>query len=186
MNEQPEPVLQAVLTRTSALQLTEPAPTRAEVEELLEAAATAADHGRLLPWRLIAITGEDRARLGTALAEAAVTHEQARRAATGPLRAPLLLAIILQPVPDHPKVPEWEQLAAVVGMVTTMSLLLHARGWGSIWRTGPAVAAPQVLKYLGLDDDERLLGWLYIGTRPRAERSVRRPRVETSDRITWR
>jgi hypothetical protein len=70
-----------------------------------------------------------------------------------------------RPVPDHPKVPEWEQLAATTGMVTTLSLLLHSHGWASIWRTGAAVHAPQVRKYLGVADEERLLGWLYVGTR---------------------
>ncbi|MET9105050.1 nitroreductase family protein, partial [Streptomyces zhihengii] len=113
------------------------------MERLVQAAATAPDHGRLRPWRLVAVGGEERARLGDALAEAADTPEQARRAAAKPLRAPLLLTIVHRPVPDHPKVPEWEQLAATTGMVTTLALLLHSHGFASIWRTGPAVQAPR-------------------------------------------
>jgi hypothetical protein len=42
-------------------------------------------------------------------------------------------------------------------MVTTLSLL-HSRGWGSIWRTGAAIEAPQAPKHLGLGDGEQLLG----------------------------
>ncbi|MET8952076.1 hypothetical protein [Streptomyces sp. NPDC004533] len=52
------------------------------------------------------MTGNERARLGDELAEAAASPEQARRAATKPLRAPLLLSIVHCPAPDHPKVPE--------------------------------------------------------------------------------
>ncbi|MER5549535.1 nitroreductase family protein [Streptomyces sp. NPDC002589] len=58
-------------------------------------------------------------------------------------------------MPHHPKVPEWEHLAAATG---TLLLLLHGHGWGAIWRTGTAVDAPQVRKYLGLAEGEQLLG----------------------------
>ncbi len=184
MTRSPNPVLDAVLTRRSAPRLTEPAPGPAELERLVQAAATAPDHGRLHPWRVVAVSGDERARLGGALGEAADTPEQARRAAAKPLRAPLLLTIVHRPVPNHPKVPEWEQLAATTGMVTTLSLLLHSQGFASIWRTGAAVRAPQVHKYLGVDDDEQLLGWLYVGTRCASNAADRRP-LDTPARITW-
>ncbi|MEV7242712.1 nitroreductase family protein [Streptomyces sp. NPDC093248] len=106
MTQPPNPVLEAVLTRLSAPRLTEPAPGRHDLERLIQAAATAPDHGRLRPWKLVAVTGNERARLGDELAEAAASPEQARRAATKPLRAPLLLSIVHCPAPDHPKVPE--------------------------------------------------------------------------------
>ncbi|MEU6450591.1 nitroreductase [Streptomyces sp. NPDC046979] len=184
MTRSPNPVLDAVLTRRSAARLTEPAPGAADLERLVQAAATAPDHGRLRPWRLVAVGGEERARLGDALAEAADTPEQARHAAAKPLRAPLLLTIVHRPVPDHPKVPEWEQLVATTGMVTTLSLLLHSHGFASIWRTGPAVQAPLVRKHLGVDGDEQLLGWLYVGTRIASDVAARRP-PDTPARITW-
>ncbi|MGV9318253.1 nitroreductase family protein [Streptomyces sp. NPDC003660] len=177
-------VLDAVLTRRSTPRLTEPAPDCADLERLVQAAATAPDHGRLRPWRLVAVSGAERARLGDALAEAADTPEQARRASAKPLRAPLLLTIVHRPVPDHPKIPEWEQLAATTGMVTTLSLLLHSHGFASIWRTGPAVQAPQVRKHLGIEDAEQLLGWLYVGTRCAPDVADRRP-LDTPARITW-
>ncbi|ODA71623.1 nitroreductase [Streptomyces sp. AVP053U2] len=180
----PTSVLNAVLTRRSAPRLAEPVPDPAELARLVQAAATAPDHGRLRPWRLVAVSGDERARHGDVLAEAADTPEQARRAAAKPLRAPLLLTIVHRPVPDHPKVPEWEQLAATTGMVTTLSLLLHSHGFASIWRTGAAIQAPQVHKYLGIDDDEQLLGWLYVGTRCASDAADRRP-LDTLPRITW-
>ncbi|WND40728.1 nitroreductase (plasmid) [Streptomyces sp. BB1-1-1] len=184
MTRSPNPVLDAVLTRRSAPRLTEPAPGPADLERLVQAAATAPDHGRLRPWRLVAVSGDERARLGDALGEAADTPEQARRATEKPQRAPLILTIVHRPVPNHPKVPEWEQLAATTGMVTTLSLLLHSHGFASIWRTGAAIQAPQVHKYLGVDDGEQLLGWLYVGTRYASDAADRRP-FDTPTRITW-
>ncbi|MFE7331554.1 nitroreductase [Streptomyces sp. NPDC057565] len=185
MTSPPNPVLEAVLSRRSTPRLTEPAPGREDLERLVQAAATAPDHGRLRPWRLVAVTGNERARLGDVLAEAAASPEQARRAATKPLRAPLLLSIVHCPVPDHPKIPEWEQLAATAGMVTTLSLLLHGHGWASIWRTGAAVQAPQVRKYLRVTNGEQLLGWLYVGTRCTSGASTERPPFDTTAKITW-
>jgi nitroreductase len=180
-----DPVLNAVLTRRSTARLTEPAPGRDELERLVQAASTAPDHGRLRPWRLIPVTGEERVRLGDVLAEAAATPEQAQRAIAKSLRAPLLLSIVHCPNLDHPKVPPWEQLVATAGMVTTLSLLLHSRGWASIWRSGSVVEAPQVRKYLGLGGVEQLLGWLYIGTRPPGDANRERVPCDLRSKITW-
>ncbi|MET7949111.1 nitroreductase [Micromonospora sp. NPDC005324] len=177
-------VLEAILTRRSATRLTEPAPGREELLELVQAAATAPDHGRLRPWRLIVVEGNDRVLLGEALRCSASDPAQARRAAAKPRRAPLLLSIVFRPEPNHPMVPEWEQLAAVVAMVQTLLLLLHARGWGAIWRTGPVIEQPPVLEYLGLRQDERLLGWLYIGTRPDGPPAHPREPVDIQSRIS--
>ncbi|MEU1776701.1 nitroreductase family protein [Streptomyces sp. NPDC019922] len=88
-------------------------------------------------------------------------------------------------MPNHPKVPEWEQLAATTGMVTTLSLLLHSHGFASIWRTGPAIHAPQVRKYLGVADEEQLLGWLYVGTRCSSCTPVERPPLDPATKIAW-
>ncbi|WP_405893438.1 hypothetical protein OG612_29440 [Streptomyces sp. NBC_01527] len=70
-------------------------------------------------------------------------------------------------------------------MVTTLSLLLHSHGWGSIWRTGAAVEAPQVRKYLGLGDGEQLRGWLYIGTRTETDSVPERLPLDVRTRISW-
>ncbi|WP_369228500.1 nitroreductase (plasmid) [Streptomyces sp. R39] len=180
-----EAVLHAVLVRRSYARLTDPAPTRAQLEVLVQAAATAPDHGRLRPWRLIPVTGHERNRLGDVLGEAAATPQQAHRAVSNVLRAPMLLSIVLTPEADHPRVPPWEQLAATAGMVTTLTLLLDSHDWASIWRTGPAVDAPQVRKHLGIRDEEKLLGWLYIGTRPQAETVRQRQPPDTSGKINW-
>lgn len=80
MTPPPNPVLAAVLSRRSAARLAEPAPGRDDLERLVQAAATAPDHGRLRPWRLVPVSGDERVRLGDALGEAASSPEQARRA----------------------------------------------------------------------------------------------------------
>ena len=155
-------VLTAILTRRSEHRLTEPAPGPEEFAELLAVAATAPDHGQLRPWRWVLLRGEDRNALGECLA-ANVDAGRAADTAAKPLRAPLLATLIFQPRLGH-KVPEWEQLAAASLMSHTMMLLLHSRGYGSIWRTGAHADSPRVRALLCVLPDERALGWLYIGS----------------------
>ncbi|GHF65633.1 nitroreductase [Streptomyces mashuensis] len=157
-------VMETVLTRRSIPRLTGPAPDDATMLELVQAASTAPDHGRLTPWRLVMVHGSGRDRLAEALARDAPDPVAAERARAKPLRAPLLVSIVFCPRLPHAKVPEWEQLAATVSMVHTLQLLLHSRGWGAIWRTGPAVDSAAVRTCLGTGPGERLLGWLYVGT----------------------
>ncbi|WP_416973975.1 nitroreductase [Streptomyces sp. 4F14] len=177
-------VMTTVLTRRSVLRLTEPGPDDGTLLELVEAASTAPDHGRLAPWRLILIRGQGRERLGAALAEGARDRRAHERARGKPLRAPLLVTIVFRPRLPHPKVPEWEQLAATVSLVQTLHLLLHSRGWGVMWRTGTAVDSPAVRECLGISGGERLLGWLYIGTPDRRVAPAPRRRIDVRERVS--
>lgn len=170
-------LFEAVRTRRSASVLLEAAPDDTELVELVELAMTAPDHAALRPWRLVVLRGEARVALGAAMAQAEGVPETAAKTAAKPLRAPLLLGIVFRPR-EHPKVPEWEQIAATAAMVTTLQLLLHGRGWGAMWRTGPLVDAEPVRRVMGVGDGERLLGWLYVG-RPDPQHS-RGPRPPIS------
>jgi nitroreductase len=168
-------VREAAVARRSAPKVTDAAPDDATVMSLLEAAGRVADHASLAPWRVIAVRGDARARVGTALVAAAgFDGEQAARLAAKPLRAPLLLAIVAV-TREHPKVPAWEQEAVAAGVAHVLTLLLDEAGWGVMWRTGPHTRHPLVAEAHGLASNERLLGWLYVGGRPdgtRPERSA--------------
>ncbi|MBG0854627.1 nitroreductase [Streptomyces spinoverrucosus] len=175
-------VMTAVLSRRSEHHLVEPAPTDDEFAYLLRAAATAPDHGRLRPWRWILVRGEGRAALGRCFADdSSAPALQRARTEAKTRRAPLLATLVFTPVTDH-RVPEWEQLAATSAMAGSLGLLLHARGFGSIWRTGRFTESPQAHRLLGLGPNERLLGWLYIGTPAEPQP----PRRRTPDDVTHR
>jgi nitroreductase len=155
--------LDAVRGRRSRPKVTQDAPTEAQLLPLIEAAAGAADHGALRPWRLIALRGGARERLGDALVAASgLQLEDANRLAAKPLRAPLLLALVVRHQPSF-KVADWEQDAAASGVAHYLSLLLDEAGWGVMWRTGGQVRSEPVRLVHGLAENEELLGWLYIG-----------------------
>lgn len=152
----------AIRTRLSEHRLLDPAPGDHELARLIEWAAHAPDHGRLRPWRLISIRGHARTALGESLALEA-EEEATDRVRRLPLRAPLLVTIVFRPRPSH-KIPTWEQLAATTGVVNNLMLLLHDRGYGSIWRTGEYTRCSAAKAVLDLHEQESLLGWLYVGT----------------------
>ncbi|MRH29390.1 nitroreductase [Microbacterium sp. SYP-A9085] len=151
----------AVRARRSWSKVTDAAPTHDELLPLVAAAGRVADHSSLRPWRLIELRGEDRERLGRAINRSAGE----KGASSKPLRAPLLIAVVVSYRPSE-KVPRWEQVAAAAGVAHTLSLLLDEAGWGVIWRTGRWTRTDAVAALHGLRDNERLLGWLYVGGKP--------------------
>lgn len=161
-------LVDVVAGRRSYPRVTADAPDRSELVPLVQAAASAADHAGLRPWRLIELRGDARTRLGEAFVEASgLEGRAAEKLAAKPLRASLLLAVVAVHTPSI-KVPEWEQDATAAGVAHLLSLLLHDAGWGVMWRTGGHTRSLPVRRMHGLADNEELLGWLYVGGRPDA------------------
>lgn len=171
--------LAAVRARRSWSKVTDAAPDRDELLSLVSAAGRVADHSSLRPWRLIELRGDDRERLGRAIAKA----EGDKSPSSKPLRAPLLIAIVAS-YRKSDKVPRWEQEAVASGVAHVLSLLLDEAGWGVIWRTGHYTRSKPVAKAHGLDKDEELLGWLYVGGKPPRARIGRRKAVEARKHVS--
>ena len=177
------PIAEGMRRRRSHPSVTDQAPTKRELLPLIEAAASVADHGSLRPWRLIALRGDARRRLGTAIVEATgLDGGAAEKMAAKPLRAPLLLAIVVSPKPSH-KVPGWEQEAVASGVAHALSLVLDEAGWGVMWRTGHYTRSGAVHRMHELNPDEYLLGWLYVGGAKKAKSGRRKP-VKAKDLLS--
>jgi len=177
-------VLEAVARRRSWPKVTRDAPSHDELLPLVAAAGTVADHGALRPWRLIELRGEALERLGAALVEASGDEGGAAAKLAGkPLRAPLLIAIVIVHRPS-PKVTEWEQDAAASGVAHVLSLLLAEAGWGVMWRTGHLTRSEPVRRVHELADNEQLLGWLYVGGLSDGAREVQKARINPEDFLT--
>lgn len=159
-----------LLQRNSAPMLTEPAPSGEALQRLFEAAMRAPDHGNLKPWRFITVEGDRRTDLGELFAVAAsqrngdLTAEQLERFVAQPLRAPLLVVVVCQPV-EHPKVPQIEQEYAAACAAFALLLAAEAEGFAGIWRTGDNAYDETVARGLGLNGDESIIGFMYLGSR---------------------
>lgn len=160
--------LDALLNRVSVPRLTDPAPNAAQREALFQAALRAPDHGQLRPWRFLTIEGQGREKLGELFAEAVQSRGDASQAALDkaramPLRAPLLIVVVAK-LQEHFKVPKSEQRLAAGCAAHGILIAAHAQGIGAVWRTGDMAFDAHVHQGLGLQANEELIGYLYVGT----------------------
>lgn len=181
--------LEAILTRRTVppALMAGPGPDDAALARMLEAAAAAPDHGRLKPWRFLIVRGEARTRLGALVADALAREQPDYEAAElekqrqAPTRAPVLVIAIARLEPNHPKIPEIEQIAAAAAAVQNLLLAAHAMGFAAKWATGKPAYSAGVVRGLGLAANERILGLVYLGSPKAAPPSV--DRAMPADRV---
>ena len=175
--------LHAITSRRSVKFLRGPAPKPAELEQILQAAMSAPDHGALRPWRFVVIQGEAIGKLADVALEAVkrsgdprMTPEKEKSVREWMAGVPLFIAVAQKIAHDNTKIPETEQLLATG--CATMNILnaAHMLGYGAFWSTGIGTYVEDVQAALGLDSlDYRFLGFLAIGTPACAVPSAKRP-----------
>ena len=158
-----------LLQRTSGRALSEPAPTPAALELMFASAARAPDHGRLRPWRFVVIDTAARAAFGDLLA----AHLQRTHPATGAeslqrerqkaFRAPLLVVVAAHTTPGI-KIPVIEQLLSAAAAAQALLLAAAALGFSGVWKTGAAAYDDTVRAALGLEENDVIVGFLYLGS----------------------
>jgi nitroreductase len=152
----------------SAKRMTGPGPTPAELDTILAAATRVPDHGKLTPWRFILFEGDARARFGEVLAEcfhATNPNTDQDRLQTERerfLRAPTVVAVISR-VREGTPIPEWEQMMSAGACCMTLVFAAHALGYVANWITEWCAYDPCVREKLGLADNERVTGFVYVG-----------------------
>ena len=92
--------------------------------------------------------------------------------------APLVIAVVSFTRP-HPKVPAWEQELSAGASAMNIVTAATALGYGANWLTGWFAFDRDVLDGFGLKADERLAGFIHIGTP--AKPAEDRPRPALSD-----
>ncbi|WP_413771736.1 nitroreductase [Psychrobacter sp. ENNN9_III] len=165
-------------SRRSMGNLDAPAPTRAQIQQAIECAATAPDHKKLRPWRFIVTEGDARHELGLALLEAAqakavqdgeeLTEKTIKKTRNMPLRAPLIITVVTQ-MQAHKKVPPFEQMLSTGAAVQNLILALKAQGYSTVWRTGLLCNEPAVKAYFDVGPDDYVTAFVYTGTSPKDE-----------------
>lgn len=176
------PALQALDARRSvpSAELGEPGPDPATLLRMLESAVRVPDHGKLVPFRFVRIAGEARHALGDFLAARALQRDpgaqppqidkERRRFA----RAPVVVAVVARIRAGH-KVPEQEQLLTAGCVCFALLQAAQALGFGAQWLTAWMAYDPEVIRVLGLDEGERIAGFVHIGTPARDVPERERP-----------
>lgn len=186
-NESAETLALLAQRRSSKLMhLAEPAPTAAELDALIALAARVPDHGKLGPWRFVVIEGEARVRAGAALAEVirndeGVDETRLDFVRNTFLRAPACVMAISAPQPSK-KVPEWEQQLSAGAACFSLLLAAHALGYAGCWLTEWQAFDPRAAAALGVGENERIAGFVYLGTAQGP--AVERVRADVATRVS--
>jgi nitroreductase len=160
--------LDNILNRVSARTLAEPHPSQEEMDLVFNGALRAPDHAWLRPSSFIQVTGEGIDKLSEIFEEYAKTvpdikDEIITKYKNAPYRAPMI-AILVNSIKDHPKVPEIEQKLSTAASAQNILLSLNALGYSAIWRTGKLAFNPFIASKLNLKANQEILGYIYIGT----------------------
>jgi len=149
--------------------LTEPAPSDSEIETMIRIASRVPDHGRLAPWRFILYRGDVRREIGDKLAELAVKLEgplpdmRLEKERTRFSRAPLVIGVVAI-VRDNPKIPQWEMFLSGGAAAMNLVLAANALGYGTNWISNWYSESDEGRALLGIGRNERVVGFVHIGT----------------------
>jgi nitroreductase len=183
-------MLDLLKTRRSvkAAMLTAPGPSAADLDTILTCASRVPDHKKLVPWRFIVFEGEARQAFGEVLAR---TLEAEDKEAPSParieiergrlMRAPTVVCVVSRVVPSA-GAPEWEQILSCGAAAHSLCLAANAMGFGTCWITEWYSYSPGVRAALRLADNERVAGFVFIGTAK--ERQADRERPALSDIVS--
>ena len=158
----------AITERVSVAQLTGPGPSETQLDVLYQAAFRAPDHAWMRPWRYLTVKGDGLADLGEVFAAAGLlanpelSEDKIAKFKHMPQRAPLMIVAIAN-IQQHAKVPAIEQRLAVGAGIQNIVTAAYALGLGAIWRTGEMAYNDHVKASLGLQANEEIIGFIYLG-----------------------
>jgi nitroreductase len=173
MLNDPSSALSLLATRRSGRprDLVAPGPDAEQLRRILEIGMRAPDHGKLAPWRFLHVARERRADFHILLERA----YRARKPGEEPGRleleavhrfahqAPELIVLVSSPV-EGTKIPLWEQRLSCGAAGMNLLLATHALGFAGGWVTGWAAYSDAVRQGLGLGEQDRIAGFLFLGT----------------------
>lgn len=139
-----------------------------KIEELIQLADWAPTHGRTEPWRFyiwggskVATFCKDHADMKRA-AQADFTDDAYEKlSAMGDKASHVIIAVMRRG--DLPKVPALEEVAATAAAIQNLLLGAESLGIAVYWGTGGSVLQPEMKAYLGLREEDQVLGALYLG-----------------------
>ncbi len=159
------------------------------IKQILINATWAPNHSCTEPWHFVVFTGEGLKKLahfqselyketsGDKFKEATYQKMQ-----TNPLKASHIIALCMKRDPNK-KHPEVEEIAAVACAVQNIYLTVSAYGLGGYWTTGGITYNEKAKPYFGLGEDDKLLGFFYLGYVAIPSPDSKRKPVE--EKVVW-
>jgi nitroreductase len=178
-----------LLTRRShpGKTLSLPVPNKAELSNILTAAARSPDHGRLQPWRFIVLQKTALERLAN-LAEVRAVEREMEAGKVAKARRQFdngtLAVAVIEIHRASETIPRIEQSYSAGAVCLGLVNAALAGGWGAAWLSGwPSHDRSFIERGLKLTADERVAGLVYLGTATIVPTD--RPRPDIDALTTW-
>ncbi|MGB0524949.1 MAG: nitroreductase family protein [Flammeovirgaceae bacterium] len=160
------------------------------INQLLENANWAPNHGRTEPWRFFVFKGESLKKLGELQAELykELTPEESyqevkfNKLLNNPQKASHVIAICMKRQQSQ-KIPEIEEIEATACAVQNIYLTATAYGIGGYWSSGGVTYKEQLKEYFGLGEKDKVLGFFYLGYPKETPPDSKRGAIE--EKVTW-
>ena len=137
--------------------------------QILENANYAPNHKHTEPWRFTVFTGEGlshfaelQARLYKEFAGEKFKEIKLKKLLDFPLMSSHVIAIKMKRDKEN-RVRENEEMEATACAVQNMFLTATAYGLGTYWTTGGITYFEEAKEHFGLEEDDKLLGFFYLG-----------------------
>jgi nitroreductase len=159
------------------------------IRQIVENATWAPNHGQTEPWEFTIISGEGLQKLASFQSE--LYKEEAGADFNGgkyiklqnqPLKASHIIAIGMKRTTTK-RIPEIEDIEAVACAVQNIYLSVTAYGLGGYWTTGGVTYVERAKYFFGLGDEDRLLGFFYIGYIAIPSASAKRKPLD--EKVKW-
>jgi nitroreductase len=163
--------LEVLTTRRSVkpMDLAAPGPDRSQLDTILTVGSRVPDHGKLAPWRFVIFEGSARDKAGEIIAKTFraqrpdATPDQIEFERRRLSRAPVVIAVVSR-AGHHVKIPEWEQVLSAGAAAMNLVTAAYALGFAASWITEWYAYDRSVLDALGIKPEERIAGFVHIGT----------------------
>lgn len=159
------------------------------IKEILTNATWAPNHGKAEPWHFTVFSGDGLQKLATYQSELykELSGENFKEITYGklqqqPLKASHIIALGMKRTPNK-NIPEVEDIEAVSCAVQNIYLSVTAYGLGGYWTTGGITYRDKAKEFFGLQEEDKLLGFFYIGHVAIPSTGAKRQPLE--EKTTW-
>lgn len=159
------------------------------IREILVNATWAPNHGMGEPWHFTVFTGEGLKTLAGFQSnlyqqEAGENFQESKfiKLQQQPLKASHIIAICMKRSAKK-NIPALEDIEAVACAVQNIYLSVTAYGLGGYWTTGGVTYFENARPFFGLDEEDKLLGFFYIGHVAFPSPPAKRKPIE--EKTTW-
>lgn len=160
------------------------------IQEILINATWAPNHGRNEPWLFNVFSRDGLQTLADFQSElykteAGENYSEAtfNKLQKQPLKASHIIAIGMKRGANK-RIPEIEDIEAVACAVQNIYISVSAYGLGGYWTTGGITYKESAKYFFGLEEEDKLLGFFYIGYV--SVPSARSSRISIEEKVTWR